>query len=79
MKQSINKHTLFQQPRSKAESKADVTTSNARSIMDAEVKKREAKTQRLREARLALAASEDAPAAPAKKAARRPARKKAGA
>lgn len=54
---------LFKPKASKAETKADTTTNAARTIIDAEVEKREAKTARLRQARLdreALAAEEAA-------------------
>lgn len=57
---------LFRPARSKAESKHDMTDSAARSIIGAEVARREAKTERLRRARLAMeeaAAAEEKPAA----------------
>lgn len=62
---------------SKHEAKADTTTRVAREIMDAELNKREAKTERLRLARLAQEAAAPAEepkkkkAAPKKKAAKR--------
>jgi hypothetical protein len=49
---------------SRAESKADITNRTARTILGAEAQKREAKTARLREARLAQEAEEQ-PATPA--------------
>ena len=44
---------VFQPRPSKLETKADITTKVARQILDAESAKREAKTERLRLARLA--------------------------
>ena len=43
----------FRSVRSKAEVKADVTNRTARAIIDDEVKRRRAKTEKLRKARLA--------------------------
>lgn len=65
---SISEHKLFGPVRSKAESKADVTNNTARGLIDAEAQRREAKTARLRQARLAQEekqAAEDAAAPPA--------------
>ncbi|MGN6307175.1 MAG: hypothetical protein ACTHNH_20350 [Mesorhizobium sp.] len=66
-------NAIFQPKPSKQEAKADATTQLARKIMDGETAAREAKTERLRQARLAKQKSE--PAAPAKPKARQ--RKKA--
>lgn len=65
----LTKDTLFKSPRSKAENKADTTTSVARAILNAEAAEREAKTVRLREARQAKEAQTTAQL-PVKKAAR---------
>lgn len=69
MIKQIAQEGMFKAPRSKAESKADSTDSAARSIINAEVASREAKTAKLREARLAREALEleNAPAVPAGK------------
>lgn len=45
-------NAVFRPKSSRQEAKADVTTRVAREIMDAEVARREAKTERLRQARL---------------------------
>jgi hypothetical protein len=65
----ITKDNLFRPARSKAETKADITDSAARAIIDAEAEKREAKTERLRKARLKMEAEQAAAsdAAPEKK------------
>lgn len=65
----ITKENLFRPTRSKAETKAQITDSAARAIIDAEVDSREAKTERLRKARLKMEAeqAEAAKAAPEKK------------
>ncbi len=65
----ITKDNLFRATRSKAETKAQVTDNAARAIIDAEVDSREAKTERLRQARMKMEAdqAETAEAAPAKK------------
>ncbi|GLK77489.1 hypothetical protein GCM10008171_27430 [Methylopila jiangsuensis] len=68
----LTKESLFKP--SKAEVKGDATTRAARAIIDQETARRDAKTARLREARLARDAAEQA-AAPAPKAA--PVRKRA--
>ncbi len=60
MADTLTRDTLFKPNRSKAETKADITDRTARGIMDSEAAKREAKTERLRAAR--LAAEEAAPA-----------------
>lgn len=72
----ITQHNLFKPPaRSKAESKAQTTDNTARAIIGDEAERREAKTAKLRQARLeseAKAAAEPAPvkAPKAKKAAK---------
>jgi hypothetical protein len=48
----------FMPSKSKSETKADVTSQAAKNIIDAEVAKRDAKTARLREARMAREALE---------------------
>lgn len=62
---------IFKPLRSKAETKATTTDNASRQIIDAEAAKREAKTAKLREARLAMEAVQAAEAAanppPAKK------------
>jgi len=62
-------NAVFQPRASRQEAKADTTTRIAREIMDAELAKREAKTERLRLARLAQEATEPvkAPSRKAKK------------
>lgn len=64
-------NSVFQPKSSKQEAKADTTTRIAREILDAEAAKREAKTEKLRQARLLreAAEAEDAPkrAKPAKR------------
>lgn len=66
----VTKQTLFRP--SRMESKADATTTAARSIIDSETSARDAKVARLRKARLDREAAEaEAPAEPPKKAARR--------
>lgn len=70
MNSGPTEHTLFKPPKSKSETKADVTDNAARAIIDDEVARREAKTARLRRARLAQEASsvsEPEPAKPIKK------------
>lgn len=68
MTSGITEHSLFRQPRSKAETKADVTDRTARDIIGAEAEKRERKTERLRLARLEMEAKAPAeePAKPRK-------------
>lgn len=65
----VTKHNLFRP--SKAESKADTTTTAAKSILAEEASAREAKTKRLREARMQRDSSE--PQAETPKTARKPA------
>jgi hypothetical protein len=74
----ITKDTLFR-PLSKAESKAETTHNTALAIIEAEARSREAKTERLRKARLemeAKQASEPKALTPAKP--RKPRAKRAG-
>lgn len=72
MSHAIAEHSLFKLKPSKAETKADVTNHAARAIIGDEDARREAKTARLKQARLAQEASEaDAPAKPAAKTARK--------
>jgi hypothetical protein len=63
--------TVFKPRMSAAETKSDTTTRVAREIHDAEVAKREAKTERLRLARLAAEADAPAPEPKKKPAARK--------
>ncbi len=58
-------NAIFKPKPSKQEAKADTTTRVAREILDAESRKRDAKTERLRLARLAVEAAE--PEIPANK------------
>jgi|GEM_PF-721198 len=67
MNDIINRHNLFKAPKSRTDTKADLTDVTARAIVDAEVESREAKTARLRQARLdmeAKGAEEPSPAKP---------------
>ena len=57
---------IFRPKPSKQEAKADATTRVAREIQDTEAARREAKTERLRLARLAMEAEAAASAPPAK-------------
>lgn len=50
----INRDNLFAPASNKAEAKNDATTRFAKQITDAEVRARQAKTERLRAARLAI-------------------------
>lgn len=69
---------VFKPARSKSESKADTTTTAARAILGDEVAKREAKTAKLRAARLAMEEAQAAEApAPKPAKAKKPAAKKA--
>lgn len=67
MSGSIIRHNLFKPKPSKAETKADITDHTARAITGAEVERREAKTARLRQARLEAEAKLADRAAPAGK------------
>ena len=68
---------LFERKPSRQETKADATTTAARSIVHAEQKAQDNKTAKLKALRLAREASEPAPEVAAKP--KRPARKKAAA
>ena len=57
----ITKDNLFRPVPSKAEAKSDVTTRTAKAMIEAETASREAKTARLRKARLAMEAEQPAP------------------
>jgi hypothetical protein len=52
MSNVTSEHDLFRPKPSRAESKADITNRTARGIIGAEEQKRDAKTARLRQARL---------------------------
>lgn len=65
MAKAITKDTLFKPSRSRAETKAEITDNAARAIIDAEAAAREAKSAKLRAARLAREA-DTAKAPPAK-------------
>jgi hypothetical protein len=73
MAKTIEARGIFAPNPSRQDSKATTTTNVARSILEAEVKQREAKTARLRAARLKMEA--EAPPAPVKAA--KPAKKRA--
>ena len=62
----ITQHSLFRPKRSRSETKADTTDHSARAIIGAEAKRREAKTARLRKARLEIEAMNPPEPAPAK-------------
>ncbi|MFC6487042.1 hypothetical protein [Nitratireductor sp. GCM10026969] len=67
MSRSATKDNLFKPKPSKAETKADITDHTARAIIGDEAARREAKTARLRQARLENEAkSSTTPAAPGK-------------
>lgn len=70
---TITKDNLFRPMRSKSETKAEITDSTARAIIGAEAERREAKTAKLREARLA-SEERDAASPPAKPRARKAAK-----
>ena len=59
-------HNLFKPKPSKAESKADITNNAARAIIGAEAERRDAKTARLRQARLENEATPATAPSPAK-------------
>lgn len=65
MTDAITKNNLFRPAQSKAQNKAELTDSTARAIIKAEADAREAKSQRLRQARLEMEAQQPEPA-PAK-------------
>ncbi len=65
MSRTIVEHSLFKSKSSKAESKADTTSHAARAIIRAEVERRDAKTARLKQARLEREAAQAATETPA--------------
>ncbi|MCT7375215.1 hypothetical protein [Chelativorans salis] len=65
MTQAITKDTLFPPTKPNAATKAEITNRTARAIIDAEAARRDAKTERLRQARLEMEAGQPKPA-PAK-------------
>ncbi|SON57334.1 hypothetical protein HDIA_3793 [Hartmannibacter diazotrophicus] len=73
MNKSITKDNLFPPKRQKAETKADITDQAARAIIQEEADKRNAKTERLREARLAMEAEQAKDPPVKKKRAKQPA------
>jgi hypothetical protein len=73
MAKNIEARGVFAPNPSRQDSKANTTSSVARSILEAEVKQREAKTARLRELRL----KKEAEAAPQPAKAAKPAKKRA--
>jgi hypothetical protein len=62
MTDAITKDNLFPPVPAKPQSKAELTNSMARAIISAEADEREAKTQRLRQARLEMEARQAVPA-----------------
>ena len=70
---TITEHNLFRQPKPKPQTRAAITDHAARGIIDAEAERREAKTERLRKARLALEASSPPDACPTATRRRKPA------
>jgi hypothetical protein len=70
MAEPITKDNLFRTVRSGPQTKADLTDSAARAIMKAEADSREAKTQRLRQARLEMEVQRPEPV-PAKRTAKK--------
>lgn len=74
MAHTITKDNLFRPMPPKPQSKAEITDSTSRAIIEAEAEKRDAKTRRLRQARLemeALQAASDPAKDRARKAAKR--------
>lgn len=67
MNQTITEQSIFKPKASKSESKAEITDHAARAIIDDEVARREAKTAKLRQARLELEAKQADEAAAAAK------------
>jgi copper oxidase (laccase) domain-containing protein len=61
MAETITKDNLFRAARPGPQTKADLMDSAARAIMKAEADSREAKTQRLRQARLEMEAQRSVP------------------
>jgi hypothetical protein len=62
MSTPVTKENLPGPVPSKAETKSEITTRTVRAMLDAEVESREAKTAKLRKARLAMEAAQPAPA-----------------
>ncbi|MFC6487964.1 hypothetical protein [Nitratireductor sp. GCM10026969] len=62
MTDTITRNNLFRPVPSKAQSKADLTDSTARALIKAEADSRQAKSQRLRQARLEMEARQPKPA-----------------
>lgn len=62
MADTITKDNLFHSVRPRPQSRADITDSTARAIIKAEAESREAKTRRLRRARLEMEANCPEPA-----------------
>lgn len=67
MTATISTHDLFRPTRTRSETKAESTDRSARAIIEAEAKRRESKTEKLRQARLEREALEVVPLAPARK------------
>lgn len=66
MSDTVTKDTLFPPARMTPATRAELTDRAARAIIEAEAKRREAKTKRLRQARLEMEARRAEEAAPAK-------------
>lgn len=64
---TITKDNLFRPTRSRAETKAEITDQIAKAIIEAEEKRQEEKTARLRKARLESETLRDSARSPAKK------------
>ena len=62
MNKTLNKDNLLRPQKSKAQSKADLTDSTARAIIKVEADERQAKTRRLKQARLEMEAQQPQPA-----------------
>jgi hypothetical protein len=77
MSSVITEQNLFRPAPSRAETKSDITDKTARALIEAEADSRDAKTARLRLARLAMEALQPAiaPAKPRAKAASKPRRR----
>lgn len=59
---TVTKNNLFRPVPSKAETKSEITDKSVRAMIESDVKARNAKTARLKEARLAMEAAQPAPA-----------------
>lgn len=66
MNQSVKAQNLFRPSKPSPTTKADLTDRHAREILEAEAAQREAKTAKLREARIQAEASASEPDAPEK-------------